>query len=481
MSIRCTGGWITTAICQIWTSMAAAAGIPPVCDAGGPYLAAEGEEILFDATGSMDPDGEIVEYVWDFGDGTGGSGAVVMHIYATAGIYTVVLGVADDDGNVASCETTADVEGEIPDLPRDQTLEDYVVQVDRGLPPFDSMILDAPPGPDWMEDMSVERVSASMNDEVPGTILTEDPVWIAYDTPDSTNTRYVKLDFQRGYVRYLSEPRQFEWGDPEMSVPDDVALNVFSEAMDALGLPGQEWSAPRVDLVLETGFDDDTAEESTLEVERLVTLPREVNGYPVFGSMARMAVSNRAEAARALVRWPMFRLVEDPELMTRDEVVQEIAQRIWQVETGVDVHLDMRIGYAPTPAGYVPVARVGITDRDGVLEGGAIELVPLITSIAAGTLDGATPTAASLRVLAKSGGRVRVEFVLPASERVVLAVYDVVGRRVRTLVDRDHEAGPHATSWDGHGESGLRLASGVYVVRLETGRDTLFRKLTLLW
>ncbi|GAB3997178.1 hypothetical protein GCM10028771_28490 [Nocardioides marmoraquaticus] len=61
----------------------------------------------FDATGSRDPDGAVVSYAWDFGDGTSGSGATATRTYATPGSRTVRLTVTDDDG--ASATTTREV------------------------------------------------------------------------------------------------------------------------------------------------------------------------------------------------------------------------------------------------------------------------------------------------------------------------------------------------------------------------------------
>jgi PKD repeat protein len=55
-----------------------------------------------DATASADPDGTIVSYAWDFGDGTTGSGAMPTHTYAAAGTYTVELTVTDDDTATAT-------------------------------------------------------------------------------------------------------------------------------------------------------------------------------------------------------------------------------------------------------------------------------------------------------------------------------------------------------------------------------------------
>jgi hypothetical protein len=56
-------------------------------------------EVTFDASMSIDPDGSIVNYVWDFGDATYlGYGKVVIHRYVNPGNYTVSLIVIDNDG-----------------------------------------------------------------------------------------------------------------------------------------------------------------------------------------------------------------------------------------------------------------------------------------------------------------------------------------------------------------------------------------------
>jgi PKD repeat protein len=60
-----------------------------------------GQTVLFNASASYDPDGTIVSYSWDFGDGTTGSGKTVTHKYAKAGKYTVKLTVTDDDGQTS--------------------------------------------------------------------------------------------------------------------------------------------------------------------------------------------------------------------------------------------------------------------------------------------------------------------------------------------------------------------------------------------
>jgi len=67
------------------------------------------ETISFDASDSYDPDGTIVSYVWDFGDGTNATGVSVDHAYENNGTYTVTLTVTDNDGTSASISAVKNV------------------------------------------------------------------------------------------------------------------------------------------------------------------------------------------------------------------------------------------------------------------------------------------------------------------------------------------------------------------------------------
>jgi PKD repeat protein len=84
---------------------------PPVSDPNGPYTGTEGAAILFSGSGSYDPDGSIVSYVWDFGfgDGNTGTGESPAYTYAQNGIYNVTLVVTDNEGATDTSTTTATI------------------------------------------------------------------------------------------------------------------------------------------------------------------------------------------------------------------------------------------------------------------------------------------------------------------------------------------------------------------------------------
>ncbi len=80
---------------------------PPVANTGGPYFSTVNRSILFNGSQSYDPDGTIISYSWDFGDGTTSEDKFSMHSYYLSGNYTVSLTVTDNDGLTAVENTSA--------------------------------------------------------------------------------------------------------------------------------------------------------------------------------------------------------------------------------------------------------------------------------------------------------------------------------------------------------------------------------------
>jgi hypothetical protein len=74
-------------------------------------------------------------------------------------------------------------------------------------------------------------------------------------------------------------------------------------------------------------------------------------------------------------------------------------------------------------------------------------------------------------------GATTLWFAVPKAGAAALSVFDVTGRRVRDLVNRHVEAGPQAVVWDGRDAQGSRVASGVYLVRLTAGGESVSREI----
>ena len=75
----------------------------------------------------------------------------------------------------------------------------------------------------------------------------------------------------------------------------------------------------------------------------------------------------------------------------------------------------------------------------------------------------------------------QISYTLAKDAEVNLAVFNLAGQLVRTLVRRmPQNAGTHFASWDGKNEAGDAMASGVYVYRLEAGGLVDSKKMILL-
>ena len=70
-----------------------------------------------------------------------------------------------------------------------------------------------------------------------------------------------------------------------------------------------------------------------------------------------------------------------------------------------------------------------------------------------------------------AGPRTNIAFALEQSRSVTLEVYDVVGRKIRSLASGSFGAGSHSVRWDGRDDSGASAPSGVYFARMIAGDE----------
>ncbi len=72
-----------------------------------------------------------------------------------------------------------------------------------------------------------------------------------------------------------------------------------------------------------------------------------------------------------------------------------------------------------------------------------------------------------------------IRLAIPNNDRVSVKIYDVNGKYVETLLDRQVQAGEHQVTWEGRNQDGRRVTPGIYFVRVETSRGSITKKMVL--
>ena len=73
-----------------------------------------------------------------------------------------------------------------------------------------------------------------------------------------------------------------------------------------------------------------------------------------------------------------------------------------------------------------------------------------------------------------------IVFDLPEAVDVRIEIFNVLGQRIRTLVNRLHQPGSYRLQWDGKSDSRAAVTSGMYICRIQAGDYIQERKLLLM-
>jgi hypothetical protein len=76
--------------------------------------------------------------------------------------------------------------------------------------------------------------------------------------------------------------------------------------------------------------------------------------------------------------------------------------------------------------------------------------------------------------------RTAIRFGLPSNGVVDVSVFDATGRKVRSLLDAEREAGYHTVVWDGRDDNGHAVGSGIYYYTVKAGENSASNKMLLL-
>ena len=63
-----------------------------------------------------------------------------------------------------------------------------------------------------------------------------------------------------------------------------------------------------------------------------------------------------------------------------------------------------------------------------------------------------------------------IKYQLPKTSKVTLTIYNILGQKIKTLVDEEKQTGYYSVKWDGTDDFGAKVSSGIYIYRMETNK-----------
>ena len=288
-----------------------------------------------------------------------------MKKYQTLIATLLVLG----GSNTASSATQASVDTDIRDgfAPTVEALESMVRVEERileDLPTIDaSLLTPRVTASRWTRDLNLDAVASAVADVAPEKAHEEAGRILARNEHTT-----VRLDAERGYVRYISRERAYQPGKALLAgFGETKALDVAHMAVAELQVPLDEQAGDITvsEVHMAANEKDATGEPRIYVRETMVVIERSVNGIPVVGSELRTSVTNDGRIARLKLRWPEFQITDNARrLRSSREVVKEAVARVVAQEDRV-ADVESRVVYLPVEGGFVPALEVSVIAADG--------------------------------------------------------------------------------------------------------------------
>ncbi len=549
VSLTVTDNLGATSTCSAAASITGGANLPPACDTGGPYAGRVDEAVDFDGRDSIDPDGTIASYAWNFGDGTTGSGPTPSHTYTAAGSYEVTLTVTDNGGAASTCTTDATITtpptGAIRVAVPPSTFAP--AGADVSIPVF---ILDDVTGLGIVSTefelrynpkvLTVQALSfldtigegATSEWTVVHRNENEDLLRVAISWPRpigacgelvnvlfqmtrrSENRSYLELDilFNEGKPAAEGQDGQVVKGilgdvNGSGQVSSIDATLVLQEVVGLIHLPDPEYPEFTVEVADVSGNFEIRAYDAALMLQYVLGIidhfPAEEDGLSCDPGGRHTPVSQPHAPRLIALEWlsPTEAVVvlDDGGGVLGVELLlafDPAFARVIAVEgTGADMHVASRIGegrielataLARPVSGRTEIARIRFAAEAA---GGAvtIESPSLNEGLVPVTVAGSPLGAPGLGpvVLAQNhpnpfNPATQIRFTLLTAGPVDLSIFDLAGRRVRSLVHGSVAAGTHSAEWNGRDDMGGAVAAGVYLYTLDAAGTTATRKMILL-
>jgi PKD repeat protein len=487
----------------------------PVCDANGPYSAQIGQTITFDGTGSSDPDGTNESYLWEFGDGTSGTGASPTHTYATSGTFNVELTVTDDDGASSGCGTTAEIApapNEPPvcdaDGPYNGTVNVAVTFDGTGSSDPDGTIAsyawDFGDGSTGTGATPTHAYASPGNFTVTLTVTDNEGASSTCTTTANiteTPNEPPLCDANGPYSGTVGQSISFDGSgssDPDGTI-ESYAWDFGDGGTGTGATPTHTYAASGNFTVTLTVTDNDGASSTCTTTAEIGSGP---TNQPPNCSQARPSVSEIWPGNHQFVRVSVLGVTDpdgDPVTITIDGVTQDeplsgpgYGNHCPDARPAGTSRVDLRAERGGSGDGRVYEISFTASDGQGGTCSGTVSVcVPKNQSPHNVCVDsgqefdsfgpcdlprGGEQVAGELALSASvASGVVLVDYELAQDSSVDLAVFDVTGRRLAVLVKSQQAQGAHTLSWDAKG-----IARGVYYVRISTPTGNLTKRVVLV-
>lgn len=471
------------------------ANTPPIAAANGTYSGTEGQSISFSSTGSSDPDGNIVSYLWDFGDGNTSTQANPSHIYNSSGSYTVALTVTDNDGATNTDQTTATVDP-VTSSSAIKFAQDVLTGVSSNwqtvslTETYSSMVVVASPLYDNNDAPAVVRIRNAMgnsfevkvqnpsNTSLSGYtvhyIALEEGVYT--DAADGVKMEAVKVNSsvtdRKGSWSGESQSYSNSYSSPvvlgQVMTENDTDWSVFwsrgssrTSAPDASNLRvgkhvGEDSNQNRANetigyVVMESGSGmiDTTPYSAGLgsDIVKSVT-----NAPPYNYSVSGLSSSEAAIVSAAAMDgndggWPLLYGASSVSSSNLSVAFDED-----QISNSERSHTTEQVAYMVLGT---PAAAKAIASNDDEVE-------ELPTEVTLGNYPNPfNPTT-------------NIQFTITEPNNVRLTVYNMLGQEVAVLVNEFKRAGKHDVTFDA-----TNLSTGVYIYRLVSGNQVKVQKMLL--
>ena len=73
-----------------------------------------------------------------------------------------------------------------------------------------------------------------------------------------------------------------------------------------------------------------------------------------------------------------------------------------------------------------------------------------------------------------------IKYGIPSQEKIEIVIFNILGQRVKTLVNREQEAGYYKITWDSTNDFGKLVSSGLYFYSIKAGKNHSMKKMMVL-